>query len=91
MCRLREVKITLIPHALDRMNQCSVSEEQVRQTVENPDAKTEGRLSRTVAEKRFEDEKGARYVRVVYNQEGADEAVVVTVFTHRRSSQEVSR
>ena len=85
------MKITLIPHALDRMNQCSVSEEQVRQTVEHPDAETAGRLSRTVSEKRFEDEKRARYVRVVYNKEGADEIVVVTVFTHRRRSQEVSR
>ncbi|MGB3684187.1 MAG: hypothetical protein WA990_17040 [Rubrobacteraceae bacterium] len=68
-----------------------MSEEQLRQTVEHPDAEIEGRLYRTVAEKRFEDEKGARYVRVVYNQEGADEIVVVTVFTHRRQSQEVSR
>ncbi|CAN5885975.1 hypothetical protein BH23ACT11_BH23ACT11_30480 [soil metagenome] len=91
MCRLRGVKLILIPHALDRMNQCSVSEEQVRHTVENPDAKTVGRLSRTVAEKRFEDEKGDRYVRVVYNQEDEGEVVVVTVFTHRRRSQEVSR
>ena len=85
------MKITLVPHAINRMARCSVSEEQVRQTVESPNAETEGRLSRTVAEKRFEDEKGARYVRVVYNQEGAGEAVVVTVFTHRRRSQEVSR
>ena len=90
LCRLRGVKITLIPDAQDQMHKRGVSEDQVRQTVEKPDTEREGRLRRTVAEKRFEDDRGGRFVRVVYNQEGADEAVVVTVITHRRRSQEVA-
>lgn len=90
LCRLRGVKIALIPHALDQMHKRGVNEDQVRQTVENPDTKREGRLRRTVAEKWFELERGGRFVRVVYNQEGADEAVVVTVITHRRRSQEIA-
>ena len=85
------MKITLLPHAIDEMHRRGVSEDQVRETVEQPDSMMEGRLRRTVAEKWIELERGGRYVRVVYNQEGADEIVVVTVITHRRRSQEVSR
>ena len=85
------MKITLLPHAIDEMHKRGVSEEQVRETVEQPDSALEGRHRRIVAERWVELERGGRYVRVVYNQEGADEAVVVTVITHRRRSQEVSR
>jgi hypothetical protein len=72
------LKITLLPHATEQMHLRHVSEEQVRQTVEDPDRDWPGRLRRIIAERDY----GARTIRVIYNV-GTNEAVVVTVVRKR--------
>jgi hypothetical protein len=72
------LKITLLPHATEQMQLRHVSEDQVRQTVEDPDRSWPGRLRRIIAERDY----GTRTVRVIYNV-GTDEAVIVTVVSRR--------
>ena len=72
------MKITLLPHAIQRMRLRHVSEDEVHQTVEDPDRAWPGKLGRTIAERDYE----AHTTRVIYNA-GKDEAVVVTVIRWR--------
>jgi hypothetical protein len=79
VCRLREIRITFLPHALERMAEYGVAEEEVRLVVGQPDAEGTANLGRRYAQKVI----GHRRIRVVYNR-GTDEAVVVTVMLLRR-------
>ena len=72
------MRITLLPHATEQMQLRHVSEDQVRQTVEDPDRAWQGRFRRIIAERDYE----ARTLRVIYNV-GTNEAVVVTVVSRR--------
>jgi hypothetical protein len=63
------MKITFLPHALEQMSKRGISE----------DEEGAANLGRLYAQKRF----GRRRIRVIYNQ-GADEAVVVSVMLRRR-------
>jgi hypothetical protein len=72
------LKITLLPHANRQMRLRRVSEDEVRQTVIDPDRAWPGRFRRVIAERDYE----ARTIRVIYNM-GKDEAVVVTVIRRR--------
>jgi hypothetical protein len=74
------MKITLLPHALERMEQRGISEEEVRGILESPDLEYPGRLGRTVAERSPSEEGRSLAVRVIYNQGlEENERVVVTV------------
>ena len=73
------MKITLLPHALERMELRGISEEEVRDVLERPDMEYPGRLGRTVAERSPSEAGRSLAVRVIYNQGLEDERVVVTV------------
>lgn len=71
------MKITYLPHALQRMDEREIPEETVRAVLEEPDLEYPGKLGRTVAERVFEGRRLAH--KVVYNQAPEDERIVVTV------------
>ncbi len=78
------MRITYLPHARERMERRSISEEDVRAALESPDFEYPGRLGRTVAELspgawgRFD----ALALRVIYNLGAADLAIAAA--THIR-------
>lgn len=78
------MKITYTPHALEQLAERGISEETARAVLEAPDREYPGRLSRTVAERRFEGERSA--VKVVYDLGLEDERIVVTVERGRPST-----
>lgn len=79
------MKITYLPHAVERMELRGISEDEVRGILESPDLEYPGALGRTVAERTPSE--GGRFsslaVRVIYNRGLAplelDERIVVTV------------
>lgn len=73
------MKITYLPHALERMEERGISEEEVRDVLERPDLEYPGRLERTVAERSPSEESRSLALRVIYNRGLEDERVVVTV------------
>jgi hypothetical protein len=73
----RRLKIVFLPHALRRMEERRISEEEARTTLEEPDLEYPGNLGRTVAERVFPSNRLA--TKVVYNLGPEDERVVVTV------------
>ena len=79
MYTLREMRITFLPHALEQMQERSISEEEARQVLEEPDEEGEANFGRIYAQKVI----GHRRIRVVYNR-GADEIVAVSVMLRRR-------
>lgn len=79
LCILLFMRITLLPHALDRMERFGITEDEARAVLEGPDSEGEANLGRLWSQKRI----GQRRIRVVYNR-GVDEAVVVTVMLRRR-------
>ncbi len=77
--KLRGMKITFLPHALEQMSKRGISEDEARAALEEADEEGAANLGRLYVQKRF----GRRRIRVIYNQ-GADEAVVVSVMLRRR-------
>jgi len=75
------MRVTFLPHALEKMAERGVSEEEVRLVVGQPEEEGDANLGRRYAQKQI----GRRRIRVVYNR-GADEVVVVTVMFRRRES-----
>ena len=73
------MKITFLPHALARMEERGVSEEEARQILENPDLEYPGRLGRTVAERSPVEGGRSLAVRVIYNRGLEEERIVDTV------------
>ncbi len=73
------MKITLLPHTLERMQERGVSEEEVRDVLERPDLEYPGRLGRAVAERSPSETSRSLALRVVYNRGLEDKRVVVTV------------
>lgn len=82
MSRLRRVKIALLPHAIERMEQHGVSEKDVRSVLEEPDEEGEANFGRLYSQKLV----GHQTIRVIYNQ-GVDETVVISVMLRRRDSE----
>lgn len=76
MCSM---KITFLPHAREQMEERGISEEEARSVLEEPDFEGLANFGRLYSQKRI----GSRRIRVIYNQ-GADEAVVVSVMLRRR-------
>lgn len=76
------MRVTILPHARERMEQFGISEEQVRSVLEEADEKGRANLGRLYSQKLV----GHRLVRVIYNQ-GAGEAVVVSVMLRRRDGE----
>ena len=74
---MNSLRIVFLPHALRRMEERHISEEEARVTLEEPDLEYPGNLGRTVAERVFPSNRLA--TKVVYNLGGEDERVVVTV------------
>ena len=72
-----KLKIVFLPHALRRMEERRISEEEARTTLEEPDLEYSDNLGRTVAERVFPNNRLA--TRVVYNLGVEDERVVITV------------
>ena len=60
----RKFKSVFLPHALRRMEERRISEEEARTTLEEPDLEYPGNLGRTVAERMFPNNRRAT---VVYN------------------------
>ena len=75
------MKITILPHARDQMEERRISEEQVRGVLECPATEYPGRLGRTVAERRVGS--GRLAIKVVYNLGLEDERIVVSVMRGR--------
>lgn len=75
--KLRGMKITYLPHAMDRMAERGISEEEARAALEEPDHEYPGNLGRTVAERTLRGRSLA--TKVVYNLGAQDERIVVTV------------
>ncbi len=73
------MRVTFLPHALEKMTEREISETEVRLVVGQPEEEGEANLGRRYAQKQI----GQRRIRVVYNR-GVDEAVVVTVMLRRR-------
>jgi hypothetical protein len=73
----RRLKIVFLPHALRRMEERRISEEEARITLEEPDLEYPGNLGRAVAERVFPSKRLA--TKVVDNLGPEDERVVVTV------------
>jgi hypothetical protein len=73
------MKVTFLPHALDRMEWFGISDEEVRAVLEEPHEEGAANRGRLYAQKQI----GERRIRVIYNQ-GADEAVVISVMLRRR-------
>lgn len=77
------MKVTFLPHAVERMEERRISEEEARAVLEAPDREYSGNLGRTVAERVFEGRRLA--TKVVYNlgtaqgSLGEAERIVVTV------------
>ena len=68
-----------MPHARERMEEYEVSEDEVRAVLEGPVEEGAANFARLYAQRQI----GHRRVRVIYNQ-GADEAVVISVMLRRR-------
>lgn len=79
------MKITLLPHAVERMEERGISEEEVRDVLEDPDAEYPGDAGRTVAERVPPGRRLA--TKVVYDVGLEDERVVVTVELGRPARQ----
>lgn len=75
------LRVTFLPHALERMAEQGISEDRARDTLEAPDAEYPAERGRTMAERTLEGERLA--VKVVYNLGLQDERVVVSVFRGR--------
>jgi hypothetical protein len=73
------MKITYLPHAIERMEVRGISEEEVRDALERPDLEYPGRLGRTVAERSPSEEGRPLALRVIYNRGLEDERIIVTV------------
>ena len=76
------MKVTLLPHARERMELYDISEEAVRSVLEEADEQGQANFGRLYAQKLIRH----RLIRVVYNQ-GAGETVVVTVMLRRRGGE----
>jgi hypothetical protein len=83
---MASMRITFLPHAVERMEQRGISEEEVRDVLERPDLEYPGRLGRTVAERSPSEAGRPLALRVIYNLGLADERVVVTVELGRPTS-----
>lgn len=68
------MRITFLPHALERMAEYGIIQEEIRLVVGQPDDEGTANLGRRYAQKVL----GHRRIRVVYNQ-STDETIVVTV------------
>ena len=79
MRTLRGVRITFLPHELQKMAERGISEEEAHLTVGQPHEEGAANFGRLYAQKGI----GHRRLRVIYNQ-GVDEAVVVSVMLRRR-------
>lgn len=73
------MKITILPHARERMEQYGVTEDEVRNVLEEADEEGEANFGRRYSQKQV----GHRRIRVIYNQ-GAEEAVVISVMLRGR-------
>jgi hypothetical protein len=73
------MKITFLPHAIERMEQRGVTEDEVRDILERPDLEYPGRRGRTVAERAPVEGGRSLAVRVIYNHGPGDERIVITV------------
>lgn len=76
------MKITLLPHARERMETHDITEQEVRSVLEEADDKGQANFDRLYSQKLI----GHRIIRVIYNQ-GADETVVVSVMLRRRDGE----
>jgi hypothetical protein len=73
------MRVTLLPHARERMERFSISPADVLRVFEEPDEEGAANFGRLYAQRQI----GHRTIRVIYNR-GADEAIVVTVMLRRR-------
>ena len=83
------MRITFLPHALERMVEQGISEDRARTTLEAPDAEYPGDKGRDVAERTIEGERLA--VKVVYNLGLEDERIVVSAFRGRPKFPEAAK
>ena len=73
------MKVTLLPHARERMERFGISPADVLRVFEEPDEEGAANFGRLYAQKQV----GHRRIRVIYNR-GAGEAIVITVMLRRR-------
>lgn len=76
------MKVTLLPHARERMELYDIPEDAVRSVLDEADELGQANFGRLYAQKLI----GHRLIRIVYNQ-GTDGTVVITVMLRRRDSE----
>ncbi|WP_456327076.1 DUF4258 domain-containing protein [Archaeoglobus sp.] len=69
------MKVTFIPHALDRMKKRGITEKIVIETLKNPEKVVKGYGGRKIAQKMFND----KLLRVIY-EEKEDKLEVITAY-----------
>ena len=74
------MRVTFLPHALEKMIERGISETEVRLVLGQPEEEGEANLARRYAQKQI----GRRRIRVVYNQGAGDERIVVTAMLRRK-------
>lgn len=73
------MKITILPHARERMEQYGVTEDEVRNVLEEAYEEGEANFGRRYSQKQV----GHHRIRVIYNQ-GANETVIISVMLRGR-------
>ncbi len=74
------MKVTILPHAADRMEEFEVSAMDVYRVMSEPDEQGQANLGRLYAQRTI----GNRKIRVVYNLGAEDERIVVTAMLRRK-------
>ncbi len=69
------MKVTFIPHALDRMKKRGITEKMVLETLKDPEKVVEGYGGRKIAQKMLDD----KLLRVIY-EEKEDKLEVITAY-----------
>lgn len=78
--RLRWVKLTVSPHAADRMEEFGISVADAYRVLSEPEEEGRANLGRLYAQRNI----GNRRIRVVYNRGAGDERIVVTAMLRRK-------
>ena len=83
------MKVVFTSHARQkililRRHNCTISEEEVKKTIEDPDSLKEGMNNRMIAQRAVDEE---HLLRVIYEKRG-DDIVIVTFYPARRERYE---
>ncbi len=76
--------LRIIKHARERMHEYGITEEQIKETLQNPDILSEGKQKRKIAQKRL----NTYILRVIYEKNG-ETKTVITAYKAKRERYEI--